>query len=186
LIELSRDPLFTEIWKIPPYEKNVDKFGNVSAALKENGLYRRMGDCEIVLRFFAFREEVKIKGSVRSMLDRCMEERLRITDDECEVLREDFRARLKLAHGIFGDQVFRFEDENGKWQLSQTLYDGIMIALDRLWTRRDRLLSSRARIVGSVAKLLGRKSAFEVIIGRPNTAKAVRRRMDLLVKAIKG
>ena len=186
MIELSRDSLFAEIWNIPRYDKNVDKLGHVSAVLKENELYRRMQDCEIVLRFFALREKANIRGSVRSMLDRCMEQRLEITDTECSNLREDFRTRLKLASEIFGDKVFRFEDENGKWQLSQTLYDGIMVALDRLWARRDHLLSARRRVVSSVANLLGKSSAFDVIVGHPNTAKAVRKRMDLLVRAIKG
>jgi len=185
LIELSRDLLFAKIWEIPPYEKNVDRLGNVSTTLKENQLYRRMQDCEIVLRFFALREKSNIKGSVRSMLDRCMEERLEITDEEIADLRDTFRSRLKLAYDIFGNRVFRFK-ENGNWHLSQTLYDGVMVALDRLWTKRDRLLSSRARIVSDVAHLLARKSPFEVIVGRPNTAKAVRKRMELLVKAIRG
>lgn len=185
LIELSRDPLFTKIWRIPPYDKNVDRLGNVSTTLKENQLYRRMQDCEIVLRFFALRDKGNIKGSVRSMLDRCMEGKLQLTEKEISDLRGDFRTRLKLASDIFGDRVFQFKDENEKWQLSQTLYDGIMVALDRLWLRRDRLLSARARIADDVAKLLRRASAFEVIIGRPNTAKAVRKRMDLLAKAIK-
>ncbi len=35
-------------------------------------------------------------------------------------------------------------------------------------------------------RLLNRPSAFEVIVGRPNTANAVRKRMNYLVKAIKG
>lgn len=53
LIELSHEPLFTKIWQIPAYDRNVDKHGNISAALRDNSLYRRMQDCEIVLRFFS-------------------------------------------------------------------------------------------------------------------------------------
>ena len=47
--------------------------GHISAALAENTLFKRMIDCELVLRFFAFRDERAIKGSVKSILDRCME-----------------------------------------------------------------------------------------------------------------
>ena len=120
------------------------------------------------------------------MLDRCMEEHLNSTKNELADLHQAFQTRLKLARDIFGDRVFRYRDEEGRWQLSQTLYDGIMVALDTLWGKRERLLKSKARIVRQVNRLLGRPSAFDVIIGRPNTAKAVRKRMDLLVKAIKG
>jgi hypothetical protein len=74
-----------------------------------------------------------------------------------------FRSRLKLARDIFGVHVFRYEDEEGKWQLSQPLYDGVMVALDTLWGKRDRLLNARARIFRQVTRLLRRPSAFDVI-----------------------
>jgi hypothetical protein len=186
LIDLAREPLFTEIWGIPSYEKNVDKHGNVAKALRENPLYRRMQDCEIVLRFFAFRRKSNIKGSVRSMLDRCMLEQLNATGSELAELREAFTTRLKLARDLFGDHVFQFQDEERKWQLSQPLYDGVMVALDRLWARRSRLRSEKTRIAGDVGRLLSDPEAFEVVVNRANTAKAVRKRMDLLAKAIKG
>ena len=186
LTTLSQEPLFTAIWQIPSHEQNVDKHGNVTAQLRDNRLYRRMEDCELVLRFFALRKRSNIKGSVRSMLDRCMEENVNKTQDELSQLQDDFKTRLELAHDLFGSRVFRYKDENGEWQLSKPLYDGVMVALDRLWSRRDSLKSERKEVVHRVTKLLRRNSAFEVIIGKPNTAKAVLRRGDLLAKAIRG
>lgn len=67
-------------------------------------------------------------------------------------LEEDFKGRLGLARDIFGDRVFRFKDDKGEWQLSKPLYDGVMVALDRLWPKRDRLLSTRTKIVKRVAR----------------------------------
>ncbi len=175
LIALSRAPLFREIWEIPS-----------GAAVRQNRLYRRMQDCEIVLRFFAFRKRANIKGSVRSMLDRCMEEHLSATKTQLSDLGEDFKTRLSLARDLFGDHVFRYKDEEDKFQLSQPLYDGVMVALDRLWPKRDRLLSAKTRVLDRVNKLLSRPRAYEVIVGRPNTARAVLKRMELLAKAIEG
>jgi hypothetical protein len=186
LIALSQDPLFTEIWEIPSHDLNVDMHGNVAAVLRENPRYRRMQDCEIVLRFFAFRKRANIKGSIRSMLDRCMEEHLNVTTTQLSDLKEDFKTRLKLAQDLFGAHVFRYKDEEGKWQLSQPLYDGVMVAIDRLWPKRERLLLARTRVVERVTHLMKKPSAFEVIVGRPNTAKAVQKRMKLLGKAIEG
>jgi hypothetical protein len=186
LITLSKDPLFTDIWEIPSYSKNVDKHGNISPALRDNSLYKRMGDCQLVLRFFAFRKKANLRGSVRSMLDRCMEENMGITEGVAGQMQEEFRSRLQLASNIFGKQVFRYKDEDDKWQLSQTLYDGIMVALDRLWKQKDRLVANKARVVHDVERLLQDEKAFEVIVGRPNTARAVQQRMDMLVEAIKG
>jgi hypothetical protein len=186
LIELAQGSLFTKIWGIPSYAKNVDRHGNVAKVLRENTLYRRMQDCELVLRFFAFRKKNNIRGSVRSMLDRCMEEEPNPPKNQLGELRRDFESRLKLAHDLFGKRVFRYKDEEGKWQISQPLYDGIMVALDKLWEKRKDLLSSKAKIVSSLESLLKDPEAFEVIVGRPNTANAVRKRMDILFKALKG
>jgi hypothetical protein len=145
-----------------------------------------MQDCEIVLRFFAFRKKSNIKGSVRSMLDRCMEDNLNPTVAELSALEQDFKSRLNLAWSLFGERVFRYKDDDGKWQLSQPLYDGVMVAIDRLWPNRERLLSAKSQVNARIEHLLKRPSAFEVIVGRPNTAKAVQKRMKLLGRAIEG
>jgi Protein of unknown function DUF262 len=184
LIKLSRHRAFTDIWEIPPYEENVDRRGDVSEALRNNPKYRRMQDCEIVLRFFAFRKRSNIKGSVRAMLDRCMVEHLHATDEDIFRLEKDFVERLELAAKVFGKAVFRYEDEDGRWQLSVPLYDGVMVALDRLWQRRKNLILSKADAVAKVTHVLKNEANFEVIVGRPNTARAVQKRMDILAKAI--
>jgi len=184
LISLSQNALFTEIWEIPAYEQNVDKHGNISKTLRENALYSRMRDCEIVLRFFAFRQRNNIRGSIRSMLDRCMEDNEHASADVLAEMREAFETRLSLAKDIFGDKVFKYEDEDGSWKLSQTLYDGVMVALDRLWDKRKFLKAARSKVSRAVHGLLKRPKAYEVIVGRPNTANAVKNRMDLLAKTI--
>jgi hypothetical protein len=137
-----------------------------------------------VLRFFAFRQRANIKGSVRSMLDRCMENQLTIGETDVAELVQVFQSRLQLARSIFREHVFQYKDEEGKWQLSHPLYDGIMVALDRLWEKRKRLISARVEILRAISDLLSNPAAFEVIVGRPNTAKAVVKRLDLLAKAI--
>ena len=114
-------------------------------ASRENRLYKRMLDCEIVLRFFSFRDKRNIKGSVRAMLDRCMEQHIGDTKAQLLALENDFKSRLELAWKIFGDQAFRFKDDEGKLQLSLPLYDGTMVALDRLWAKRDELLKEKTR-----------------------------------------
>jgi hypothetical protein len=186
LIDLSRHPLFTEIWDIPPYAQNVDTQGNVAAVLRENPRYRRMQDCELVLRFFALRKKANIRGSVRSMLDRCMEDYLTATSSQLSELKEIFETRLKLAHDLFGTHVFQYMDEEKKWQRSQPLYDGVMVAIDRSWAKREQLRSGKSGMLSRVNRLLKKPSAFDVIVGKPNTARAVKKRINLLCRAIVG
>ena len=184
LIKLSRGPIFTAVWGIPPYDQNVDRHGNLSRELRENSLYRRMIDCELVLRFFAFRKRTNIKGSVRRMLDRCMEDHLNATEPEIETLSKDFTQRITLAQELFGAHAFRYQDEAGEWRPSQPLYDGVMVALDRLWSKRTNLIIAKTKVAHKIAQLLKDEEAFEVIVGKPNTARAVLHRMDLLTKAM--
>jgi hypothetical protein len=83
-------------------------------------------------------------------------------------------------------KVFRYADKDGKLQLSQPLYDGVMVALDRLWPKRKEIIAAKTEAVKSVERLLKDEHAFEVIAGKPNTAKAVIERLQLLTEAIEG
>src|SRR5262245_61844328 len=58
IIELAGDRQFDEIWDIPPYEDHYrPDQGYIGPELADNRLFKRMTDCEIVLRFFAFRNQ---------------------------------------------------------------------------------------------------------------------------------
>ena len=86
---------------------------------------------------------------------------------------------------MFGKAVFRYKDKKGHWQLSIPLYDGLMIALDRLWEQRDQLILAKKKVVSAVGRVLEDDAKFEVIVGKPNTAKAVLNRMELLEGALR-
>jgi len=180
LIELSKEASFQRAWDIPLYEDHVDSAGNVREPLASDRLYRRMLDCEIVLRFFAFRRHGKIRGSVRAMLDKCMEDHLSSSSIDIQRSGTEFRERLAFAVQLFGSRAFRYEDENSKWRLSQPLYDAVIVAVDRLWQSRADLLKRKRAINKALAALLKKKAAYAVIVGRPNTAKAIENRIALV------
>lgn len=186
LTKLSSNELFTEIWEIPSYAQNVDANNNAAAVLRDNPLYKRMVDCEIVLRFFALRDSANIKGSVRSMLDDCMEGNQNISEDEANEFGKSYIDVLQIAHRIFGKRVFRMKDAKGKLKLSIPLYDGIMVAIFRLWDERERLVEKKADVVRHVEKLIGNPKSYEVIVGRPNTSTAIKERLRILTEAVGG
>jgi hypothetical protein len=185
LTRLAGNEIFTEIWEIPSYAENVDKNG-ASPVLRDNLLYKRMQDCQIVLRFFALRDPASIKGSVRSMLDDCMERNQNITGEEARKLEELYLGVLGVAQRLFGRRVFRMKNAKGKWELSIPLYDGVMVAILRLWDGRDRLVDQKTNIVRRVEGLIADPKTYDVIVGKPNTAQAIRDRLDLLTAAMKG
>jgi hypothetical protein len=59
-----------------------------------------------------------------------------------------------------------------------------MVAIDRNWDKKSNLLNRRATIQKNVQKLINDETSFEVIVGKPNTAKAVAKRLDILTEAM--
>lgn len=184
IIRLAGDRLFNNIWGIPPYEDNIDKENNVSKKLLENGYYKRMKDCQIILRFFAFRKRSKIKGSVKTILDHCMKENMRLNKTDVAELENIFLSRLKLAYDIFGEETFKIQQSNKKYNLSIPLYDSVMIAIDQLWDRRNELTSNKDLIKKDLQNKIKDTNLYEYIVGRPNTAKAIKHRLDAVLDII--
>jgi len=184
LIDLARTKQCTDAFEIPSYRSHLDKEGHPTKRLRENPLYKRMQDCEIVLRFFAFRKKSNLKGSIKAMLDRLMEENLDISQDQIATLRKEFIERLETAIEIFGAEAFRYTDDENKVHVSIPLFDGTMVAIDRLWDKRKSLVSKRLTVQKNVQRLLADEPSFEVIVGKPNTAKAVAKRLEIMTKAM--
>jgi Protein of unknown function DUF262 len=179
LTELAGNRLFDDIWEIPPYEDNI-RGGQVNRTLRDHRLYRRMTDCEIVLRFFAFRRKSKLKGSVQRILNNCMKDYREVSVDEINNFRELFLTRLKLSFELFGTNVYRLPEKNGKSELSQPLFDAVMVALDNAYEERHALLNNRNEIRKKFTNMLRDNDTYEIIVGRPNTATAIRARQDLV------
>jgi hypothetical protein len=59
-----------------------------------------------------------------------------------------------------------------------------MVAIDQLWSKRAQLTRRSKHVQKAVESLLAREGAFDVIVGRPNTAKAVAARVTMLRNAI--
>ncbi|UOD30562.1 DUF262 domain-containing protein [Massilia violaceinigra] len=188
IVNLVKNRLFNELWDIPPYEDNVTG-ETISPELAANGLFKRMGDCEIVLRFFSFLENKFIKGSMRSILDKCMERNVDDWNDEkFEAYRHRFITRLELADQIFGRRAFEIVTKRktstpGVTKISDKhsppLFDAVMVAVDRLYDFRTELVVNRKAIVKEFKLKIENDDVFyALIVGRANTAASVRERID--------
>jgi hypothetical protein len=185
LIELAGGRLFDRIWGIPPYEDHYRKEdGYIDAALAANKRFKRMKDCEIVLRFFAFRDPTRIKGSVRNILDSYMKLNKDLVPAEIQELRDRFSKCLRIASSVFKTKTFRVP-VNGKWRYSEPLFDAVMVAIDRLADHERRLIANRKEIRKALLKQLEKEDVYEIIVGRPNTAKAVKHRIAIVHDLLK-
>jgi hypothetical protein len=186
LSQLAGNPIFTAIWEIPPYHDHVDSKGNADSTLQNNPLYKRMRDCEIVLRFFAFQDTKRIKGSVRAILDQAMEDRLSTTEREAEVLGALYIDVLTACHELFGKRTFLLRNKKGKSELSIPLYDGVMFAMSRHLEDMKTLMANKAAILGRLDALMASEEAYDLMVGRANTSATIRQRLHLLEQVIAG
>jgi hypothetical protein len=185
LIELAGDRLFDKIWGIPSYADHYRKDdGYIDADLAANKLFKRMKDCEIVLRFFAFRDPSGIRGSVRSILDNYMRSNKDATTSEIQRLRERFLICLRIAHTVFDTQTFRVP-VNGKWRLSEPLFDAVMVAIDKFAEHERRIIDNGKDIKKALSRRMRRKAVYEIIVGKPNTAAAVKERIAIVHRLLK-
>ncbi|HUT57454.1 MAG TPA: DUF262 domain-containing protein [Phycisphaerae bacterium] len=186
LIDLAGNALFDDIWGIPQYDKHYNReTGQIGAELAKNDLFKRMIDCEIVLRFFAFREPSNIRGSVKSMLDRCMELNRNNDAKQIAELKSDFICALETAHAVFGKHTFKIKGKHG-WKPSRPLFDAVMVSIDKLREHKEALVDAREDIAKVLQAQLEKEASYEVIVGRPNTAASVKERIALVHRILKG
>lgn len=185
LIELSSHPIFTDAFNIPRHSAHVTEGKRINPVLAKNSMFKRMKDCEIVLRFFAFRPEKALRGSIPKILNRCMEEHLDCDDNEINEMRDDFIRCLTISQDMFGEKIFQLPGKHGNGKASIPLYDATMIALDKLKGHDEALISAGSKANNILLEKLKDIHCYEIIIGKTGTAKAMLARIDLLTEVIK-
>ena len=184
LIEISRFELFTDVFGIPPYTDDDEEGNYENPKRQKNVLYSSMRDCELVLRYFALRDQENIRGSMRSMLDRAMEKEM--TDEEADNATEEYKRCFTFLYELFQKKPFLILSKyDRRKKVSFALYDASMVAIDRLWERRDSIKKDRTGVTKRLKAALGDWEQYELIIGRRNTADAVKGRIDLLANIFK-
>jgi hypothetical protein len=181
LINLSRFRAFTDAFDIPPYTEADPNDYYENEKRQKNSLYSSMADCQLVLRYFALKDDENIRGSMKSMLDRAMEQGTKISEADAHALESEFRDRFAFLYSLFDGKPFRLiPDERRRSRVSAALYDASMVAIDKLWPRRDEIERDKRAIQARLAAALRDQDQLTIITGQSNTAKAVRERITLL------
>jgi hypothetical protein len=187
IVDLAKLKDFTDVWEIPAHADHTLSDGSPDDVLRDNNLFKKMIDVEIVLRFFAFRDEKKISGAVRAMLDDTMKELRHVDDAALAVLSEEFVTALSTARSVFGESAFRLPaaGEKKRGALSRPLYDAQMVALYRLRNRKYEVVAKRETIASAVRALaLPESPNYALMVGRGNTAQLIKDRIALVEKTI--
>ncbi len=181
IIRLSRNSNFTQIWGIPSYTNSDPNKYYEESARQQNALYRIMADCQIVLRFFALEKDEFIQGSMRAILDRCMERYVDAAPEVVADLEERYISRLDFAYKLFDGRPFELSlADDGRSRPSVAIYDGVMGALDRNWARRDKILSGKEKIQAAYRDLVSSEARTGSLTGAANTSLDVKSRIERL------
>lgn len=180
IVSLSRNETFTRVWGIPPYIGGDPNDYYEDEARQKNSLYKTMGDCQLVLRFFALKKNSDIQGSMKSMMDRCMERNIDITEDDVGKLSRLYLKRLRLADELFDGRPFNINPEKkGIYRPVAGIYDGVMVALDSLRSNGIKLLDRKKEVQKSYAELVSKERETGILTGSANTAADIKQRIKL-------
>lgn len=176
IVELARNDTFCRIFNIPPYtETDLNEYYE-NPERQKNRLYRTMADCQIVLRVFALLTDDDIRGSMRSILDRCMTKHQNATDDLLQDYRLQFLSVIEACHKIYDGEAFLLPpSEQGTRRISIALYDANMVALYRRKARINDLIQKRDEIRSKISELLRTKLAL--LTAKANTAQSIKDRI---------
>lgn len=169
LLELAEHPLFTNAWGIP----EADRSGAIELPreLVEGNLYKTMGDAELVLRFFALRHAEHFRRGMEGFLDLYMIKSLSFSDEDIEFLKTLFSNTLKLAHQIYGENLFKpFDPESNNWKgrAYKAYYDAVMVGLSRHLLDANVLVERKLRVIEETKRLF-REDESKLLTGGGKT-----------------
>ncbi|MCG2655774.1 MAG: DUF262 domain-containing protein [Hydrogenophaga sp.] len=168
LHRLAALPKFKKAWRIP---MDSDEASN-------SIFYQKMGDMEVVLRFFALRHAEKIEGPLQQFLDDYMFTMQKATTTDIDVLEKHFEAVLELGDEVFKEKLFRVWDADVmKWStlpnkgFSDCVLTGLAWNLDKAATlidKREAVMEATKQLFESheAGTFTGRKSTKQDLLDR--------------------
>ncbi|MGV2865066.1 DUF262 domain-containing protein [Achromobacter sp. AGC39] len=186
IIDLTRYDLFADVFDIPRYSESDPGQYYENQSRQKNQLFATMGDCQLILRYFALKEEDNIRGSMKAMLDRAMQ--AQISAEEVEPFKREFQERFSFLHELFEGKPFLLPaDGKGRTRVSAAMYDSSMVAINNLWNRRSEITADAVEVRRRLSDALGASEQQAILTGQGNTAKAVKERIALMTNIfIKG
>ena len=172
LLDLSSNRIFADAWGIPT--DNPEE-------LRQNNLYKKMEDAELVLRFFALRHVDDFRKGMEGFLDLYMMNSLGFSDEDIKILEEIFIRTINLAHQIYGENLFKpYDPQSDTWKDSayKAYYDAVMVGFSKHLADVDVLLQQKSRVIEQTKKLF-REDKPKLFTGGGRTKADIQKRIRL-------
>ncbi len=172
LLDLSSNRIFADAWGIPT--DNPEE-------LRQNNLYKKMEDAELVLRFFALRHVDDFRKGMEGFLDLYMMNSLGFSDEDIRILEDIFIRTINLAHQIYGENLFKpYDPQSDTWKDSayKAYYDAVMVGFSKHLADVDVLLKQKPRVIEQTKKLF-REDNSKLFTGGGRTKADIQKRIRL-------
>lgn len=172
LFELARNRIFATAWGIP-----IDS----EEELKDNNLYKKMEDIELILRFFAFRHTDKFRNGIEGFLNLYMAKSLSFSDEDINILEKVFNDTIELADAIYDQKLFKPFDpklENWKDKSYKAYYDALMVGFSRHLDNADLLIERKNKIINKTKELF-KQDKRKLFTGAGRTKADLQKRIQI-------
>lgn len=147
-IKLARNEYFCKAWDIPAPELDEDGNEIITKDLLNNELFKKMGDVELVLRFFAYRQRDELhKGRLRDYLDLYLKYGNLYEESVLNKFEKLFEDTIELIYKIFGEQSFWLLRKRKDWswyrRATTAVYDPMMYVFSQKLDKSEELLSKK-------------------------------------------
>jgi Protein of unknown function DUF262 len=175
-IALSRNTALCRLWGIPESQPDETTGGPPSEERVNHDLFREMGDVELVLRYFAYRQKQRLQRSGESLKtyhDNFLRKGNFLAEVTLGNMGEDFKAAISLAAELFSDRAFYLfrkrtsaGGDNWSWleRPTTTVYDPLMFILTKMASDRAALIGKACAIRAGMEEFY--KSNYDVFEGR--------------------
>lgn len=170
--------VFKKAWRITS-DKDV---------AKNSTFYQKMGDLEVVLRFFALRHAENIEGPLQQFLDDYMFTMQKASTTDVEMLEKQFHKVLAVGHEIYREKLFRAWDvESEKWSAlpNKSFSDCVLTGLAWNLDKADTLINKRDSVIEATQNLFESHESG-TFTGRKSTKQDLLERLTLFRSMLEG
>ncbi|WP_439619813.1 DUF262 domain-containing protein [Hyphomonas sp.] len=176
LEELTRWDDFRHVWGMPRYVENEIA---TNEDIVRMPIFAKMGDSELVLRFFALRHVAKYRKGMQGFLDIYMRRAVSFNEEDVGHLRSLYKTTFTIACKIFEEhafQVFDPGDQKFSGKPNNAFYDAVMIGLLPHLAQSERLIQKRATIIDATKEMFVREPSG-TFTGRGNSKADIEQRI---------
>ena len=160
-------------------------FQNIRGVDKED---KRMNDCELALRYFAFKEKLSsYRPPLAEFLDNYLKEGNKFSDEKIELEKKAFIEIVKKIHFVFDKNAFRRYDLIQKvWEtrINKAIFDVIMLSFTNIDIQI--IKKDKEKIIDAFKDICGLTEFNESITTWTKTIKAINARLNLWRDRLEG